>query len=95
MKQLLTCQEAYAKVQNIYQGDVDGKPCFKTVGEPEGRPYQTRVKSNITSKELESLFEVMGLGDYFECESCEGMLYVRYYGPNETVDISSTEKKAE
>ena len=92
MKQLLTCQEAYAKVQNIYKEDADGKPYFKTVGEPEGRPYQTRVKSNITGKELKSLFEVMGLGDYFECESCEGMLYVRYYGPNETVDISSLDE---
>lgn len=95
MKQLLTYQEAYAKVQNIYQGDADGKPCFKIVGEPEGRPYQTRVKSNITGEELKKLFEAAGLGDYFECESCEGMLYLRYYVPNEIVDISSTGKKAE
>ena len=89
MKQLLTCQEAYAGMKNIYKEDANGKPYFETVGEPKGRIYQDKIKTDITGEELESIFKAIGLGDYFEAESCEGMLYVRYYGPEEPADTSS------
>lgn len=88
MKQLLTFKEARVGVKNIYKEDANGKPYFETISEPKGRAYQDKIKTDITGEELLNIFKAIGLEDYFDAESCEGMLYVRYYVPNETVDIS-------
>ena len=80
MKTLFTTQEAFEGAKNVYQED--GKS-FITVGEPMGRGHVTRIKTDITGEKMNQIFKVIGLGDYFECEDDNGILYIRYYVPNE------------
>lgn len=32
---------------------------------------------------MNQIFKVIGLGDYFECEDDDGILYIRYFVPKE------------
>lgn len=82
MKTLLTRQEAFedVKVKNVYQED--GKS-FITVGETKGSPYMARIKTDVTGEKMNKIFKAIGLVDYFECEDDNGILYIRYYVPDE------------
>lgn len=80
MKTLLTRQEVFIGAKNVYQED--GKSLI-TVGEPIGRGYVTRIKTNITGEKMNKIFKAIGLGDYFECEGDNGILYIRYIALNE------------
>ena len=88
MKTLLTKQEAFEDVKSVYQED--GKS-FITVGETKGSPYMTRIKTDITGEKMNKIFKAIGLGDYFECEDDNGILYIRYYVPDEDEPLRDSE----
>lgn len=92
MKTLLTRQEAFEDVKNVYQED--GKN-FITVGETKGSPYMARIKTDVTGEKMNKIFKAIGLGDYFECEDDNGILYIRYYVPDEDEPLRDSEVEEE
>ena len=92
MKTLLTRQEVFEGTKNVYQED--GKS-FITVGEPMGRGHMARIKTDVTGEKMNKIFKAIGLVDYFECEDDNGILYIRYYVPDEDEPLRDSEVEEE